>query len=120
MTAIAPKMKKAGAVVVADPAVVISVACETWRFRAYVAFWGMCFFAITISRIIVKPILLAGPPADEYNSSCPPYSRVSIIDHSMHIYKDMIFNIHKHVPVSTIDFGSFTALTSSYYIPYLL
>jgi len=75
MTAIAPKMKKAGAVVVADPAVVISVACETWRFRAYVAFWGMCFFAITISRIIVKPILLAGPPADEYNSSCPPYSR---------------------------------------------
>ena len=48
-------------------------------FRAYVAFWGMCLFAITISRLIVKPILLAGPPADGYNSSCPPYERVSII-----------------------------------------
>ena len=79
MTSIAPKIKKAGAVVEAEPAIVITVASETWRFRAYVAFWGMCFFAITMANLVVKPILLAGPPADEYNSSCPPYSRVSIM-----------------------------------------
>lgn len=55
-----------------DIAFKLSVASETWRFRAYVAFWSMCFFAIGMSNLVVKPILLAGP---EDGLACPPFQR---------------------------------------------
>jgi len=52
------------------------VESESWRFYAYLFFWGMCAFAIFLARVLVKPILLDGP-AD--GSTCPPYSRVSYL-----------------------------------------
>lgn len=50
----------------------LHVESESWRFYAYLFFWGMCAFAIFLARVVVKPILLDGP-AD--GSTCPPYSR---------------------------------------------
>lgn len=47
------------------------VAPESFRFIAYIFFWFMCFFAITMSKLFVVPYLEAGPsPSD---STCPPF-----------------------------------------------
>jgi hypothetical protein len=68
-TKLAPVNKKANEVVVKA-----KVAVESWRFQAYVCFWGMCMFAIAGHRILVAPKMLKGP-AD--GRPCGPYDRVS-------------------------------------------
>ena len=70
----ARKAKRVGAKTQADHSLTFTVAAESWRFRAYVAFWFMCGFAIVISRLVVADILAAGP---EDGSTCGPYNRVS-------------------------------------------
>ena len=47
-----------------------TINAESIRFMAYLFFWGMCFFAIALTRIILAPILLAGHTD---NSACPPF-----------------------------------------------
>ena len=70
---IAPRGKKSTTVPPGtDTGIQFSITAETWRFRAYIAFWFMCAFAISMKIIFVKPLLLAGP-SDE--SSCPPFER---------------------------------------------
>lgn len=49
------------------------VASEAWRFIAYLFFWGMCFFAIAMTKIFVTPSLAAGPPSDSPTKTCPPF-----------------------------------------------
>jgi len=66
-TKIAPVNKKANEVVVKA-----KVAVESWRFQAYICFWGMCMFAIACHRILVVPKMLKGP-AD--GRPCGPYDR---------------------------------------------
>ena len=68
-TKLAPTNKMANEVVVKA-----KVAVESWRFQAYVGFWGMCIFAMAMHRIFVVPIMLKGP-AD--GRPCGPYDRVS-------------------------------------------
>ena len=70
---IAAKVKKPGAKT-SEPVITLTIASETWRFRAYVAFWGMCAFAIMLAKFVVTPRLLAGP---EDGSTCAPFERVS-------------------------------------------
>ena len=55
-------------------AITFSVTSERWRFIAYLFFWGMSIFAITMSNIFVVPMLAAGP-AD--GDTCGPFNRVS-------------------------------------------
>jgi hypothetical protein len=68
---IAAKNKKPGAKT-SSPVITLAIASETWRFRAYVAFWGMCAFAIMLSKFVVAPRLLAGP---KDGSTCAPFER---------------------------------------------
>jgi len=53
--------------------ITFSVTSETWRFRAYVAFWGMILFSVTISTYYVAPRLLEGP--DTEGDSCNEFGR---------------------------------------------
>lgn len=55
----------------------ITIAAETWRFIAYIFFWGMCGFAILISKTVVAPKLLEGPTAYgmEEGNTCGPFNR---------------------------------------------
>jgi hypothetical protein len=46
------------------------VSAESIRFIAYLFFWGMCFFAIAMTKIYVRPYLLKGP---EDGNTCPPF-----------------------------------------------
>ena len=57
----------------------ITVSAETWRFIAYIFFWCMIGFAITVSNIVVAPKLAEGPTAFgmEEGSTCGPFNRVS-------------------------------------------
>jgi hypothetical protein len=48
----------------------IKVSPESWRFIAYLFFWLMCSFAITMTKVFVGPALAAGPPD---GSTCPPF-----------------------------------------------
>ena len=48
----------------------IKVSPESWRFIAYISFWLMCFFAITMTKVFVGPALAAGPSD---GSTCPPF-----------------------------------------------
>jgi hypothetical protein len=48
----------------------IKVSPESWRFIAYLFFWLMCFFAITMTKVFVGPALAAGPTD---GSTCPPF-----------------------------------------------
>ena len=61
--------KKTTAPAGTDTAVKFSVTAETWRFYAYLAFWGMCAFAIIMKTLFVKPLLLKG------GTTCPPFQR---------------------------------------------
>lgn len=70
----APKVKKASSG--ADGGVAtytFTVAAETWRFRAYLAFWGFVLFVKIITTIYVIPMLAAGPkvPGD----TCGPFNQ---------------------------------------------
>jgi hypothetical protein len=72
--AVAPRQKKATAKSRAESEEVkIIVAAESWRFIAYLAFWGMCAFAIAMTKIFVAPLLAAGP-VDE-GDTCGPFNR---------------------------------------------
>jgi hypothetical protein len=46
------------------------INAESVRFIAYCFFWFMCFFAITLTKTVVAPLLLAGP---DDGSTCPPF-----------------------------------------------
>jgi hypothetical protein len=46
------------------------INAESIRFIAYLSFWGMCGFAIVMTKIYVRPYLLKGP---EDGSTCPPF-----------------------------------------------
>jgi len=70
-TTIAARVKKPGDKT-KDSAITLTIASETWRFRAYVAFWGMCLFAIIVTKAFVIPRLAAGP---KDGSTCGPFSR---------------------------------------------
>jgi hypothetical protein len=48
----------------------IKVSPESWRFIAYLFFWLMCIFAITMTKLFVAPALAAGPSD---GSTCPPF-----------------------------------------------
>lgn len=50
----------------------LQIAPEAWRFVAYVFFWAMCGFAILMNKVLVTPLLLAGP---KNGMSCPPFER---------------------------------------------
>ncbi len=62
-----------------DASLKVTVSAETWRFIAYIFFWFMCFFAMTVSRIVVAPKLAEGPTAygKEEGDTCGPFNRVS-------------------------------------------
>jgi hypothetical protein len=47
-----------------------SINAESVRFIAYCFFWSMCLFAIALTKLVVAPLLLAGP--DDGNT-CPPF-----------------------------------------------
>jgi hypothetical protein len=53
----------------------ITISAETWRFIAYIFFWGMCAFAKAVSTIVVAPKLAEGPTAYgmEKGSTCGPF-----------------------------------------------
>jgi hypothetical protein len=71
---VAPRLRKEASVGADEAVIKMSVAAESWRFTAYCAFWGMCGFAIAMTKIFVAPFLAAGP-AD--GSTCGPFNRVS-------------------------------------------
>jgi len=60
-----------------EPIIKLQVIAETWRCRAYLAFWGMCLFAITVTNVIVAPKLKEGPTAYGMpeGSTCGPFNR---------------------------------------------
>jgi hypothetical protein len=45
-----------------------AISAESIRFIAYLFFWSMCGFAIAMTKIYVKPLLLKGD-----GSTCPPF-----------------------------------------------
>jgi hypothetical protein len=47
------------------------VNAERIRFIAYLSFWGMCFFAIAMTKMVVRDLLLKGPEED--GNTCPPF-----------------------------------------------
>jgi len=55
----------------------ITVSAETWRFIAYIFFWGMIAFAMAVSNTVVTPKLAEGPTAFgmEEGSTCGPFNR---------------------------------------------
>jgi hypothetical protein len=44
---------------------------ESVRFTAYCFFWSMCFFAIAMTKLVVRAALLDGPKIA--GSTCPPF-----------------------------------------------
>eukprot|EP01083_Nonionella_stella_P255211 876256_1 len=62
---------------VSNASLKITISAETWRFIAYIFFWGMCAFAKAISQIVVAPKLAEGPTAYgmEEGSTCGPFNR---------------------------------------------
>jgi len=50
-----------------------SVKAESARFYAYLAFWGMCAFAIVMAKTLVAPLLAAGPAVA--GDTCGPFNR---------------------------------------------
>ena len=74
MTALTPKIKRSLATG-EKASYTFSVTAETWRFYAYIAFWGFVLFAMVITRLFVVDILAAGPiNVDGTDSTCGPFN----------------------------------------------
>lgn len=44
---------------------------ESVRFVAYLGFWGMCFFAIAMTKLVTADVLMKGPEVP--GNTCPPF-----------------------------------------------
>mmetsp|Transcript_15749 Transcript_15749/g.24182 ORF Transcript_15749/g.24182 Transcript_15749/m.24182 type:complete len:124 (+) Transcript_15749:63-434(+) len=82
---VAPRVKLATAKtpVAGDDDLKITIDPEYWRLIAYIFFWSMCGFAITLSKVLVSPMLAKGPEIE--GDTCGPFNRVRVQHHKSQI-----------------------------------
>lgn len=62
-----------------------AISPDAIRFWAYIAFWFMCLFAITLTQFYVMPLLEKGPQPDDPATNglaCPPFEANRSVDRS--------------------------------------
>ena len=64
-----------------------TVRPEALRFLTYCFFWSMSLFAFLLTRYVVRPRLLAGPPD---GGSCPPFKTGEGFDIYTYTESDLI------------------------------